>query len=403
MRPCQERVISQTIEQLSPPPVPVDEPDAIDPQDAGRAPRPSWSRSGPVPRDRPGQARRRGPPPPRPGRRRPPRQRRSSPAAPAHADRGHRGLRDGVPARLADPRVRGRAAHRHRRLVRPQPAADGTPDPRTGGQRRHDALHHLADTTLASGEVPTTHGSPAKIIVRVDLETLATALTPPGPAGDAGDAGDPGSARAAGGPEAARQPTSSEPWRAVGRGQPPTRHPSQPGHPRPPRSPAELADGTPLSRQTLARLACTADLVPILIDELGNPLDVGPHPPPVHPQTTHRPDRTRPTLHLARLHRPRRLDRRPPPDPLARRRTHRPDQRRPPVRTPPPPRPRHRHHRTSHRRPRPLGHRTATGAARAATRSARAPATGCHRPHHPHHRPPAAALDSSLAAAHPTA
>ena len=273
----------------------------------------------------------------------------------------------------------------------PQPAADGTPDPRTPGQRRHDALHHLADTALARDEVPTTHGSPAKIIVRVDLQTLATALSAPGPAGPAGDAGDPGSARAAGGPEAARQPTSGEPWRAVGRGQPPTRHPSPP----------ELSDGTPLSRQTLARLACTADLVPILIDELGNPLDVGRthrlFTPKQHTALTERdrhctwPGCTAPAAWTDAHHL----------TPWHARRTHRPDQRRPTLRTPPPPRPRHQHHRPSHRRPRPLGHRTATGAARAATRSARAPATGCHRPHHPHHRPPAAAVDGALAAAHP--
>ncbi len=269
--PGQERVISQTIEQLSPPTVPVDGPHAIDPQDVARAQTTLVSEAA--------------------------RFAATDLAKLAVAVRHH--LDPAADDRLA----RDEAAQQRQRTLTvateasgmvflqgsltpecgaalrtaidawsaPQPAADGTPDPRTGGQRRHDALHHLADTALANGEVPTTHGSPAKIIVRVDLETLATALTPPGPAGDAGDpasardAGGAGSADAAGGPEAARQPTSGEPWRAVGRGQPPTRHPSPP----------ELADGTPLSRQTLARLACTADLVPILIDELGNPLDVG--------------------------------------------------------------------------------------------------------------------------------
>ncbi len=266
VRPDQERVISQTIEQLSPPTVPVDGPHAIDPQDVARAQTTLVEEAA--------------------------RFAATDLAKLAVAVRHHLD-----PA--ADDRLAKDEAHQQRQRTltvateasgmvflhgsltpecgaalrtaidawsAPQPAADGTPDPRTGGQRRHDALHHLADTTLANGEVPTTHGSPAKIIVRVDLETLATALSAPGPAGPAGDAGDPtASARAAGGPEAARQPTSGEPWRAVGRGQPPTRHPSPP----------ELSDGTPLSRQTLARLACTADLVPILIDELGNPLDVG--------------------------------------------------------------------------------------------------------------------------------
>ena len=108
----------------------------------------------------------------------------------------------------------------------PQPAADGTPDPRTPAQRRHDALHHLTATTLATGQVPTSHGSPAKVIVRVTAETLTAALTP------ARDA-------------------------------------------RPPGPPAELDDGTPIPRQTLARIVCDADLVPVLLDDLAHPLDVG--------------------------------------------------------------------------------------------------------------------------------
>ena len=108
----------------------------------------------------------------------------------------------------------------------PQPAADGTPDPRTAGQRRHDALQRLAETTLSRGDVPTSHGSAVKVIVRVTAETLAAAVTSPG------------------------EKTAGLP-------------------------PAELDDGTPISRQMLARLACGADLVPVLIDDLANPLDVG--------------------------------------------------------------------------------------------------------------------------------
>ena len=57
----------------------------------------------------------------------------------------------------------------------PQPAEDGTLDPRSPGQRRHDALQHLAETALARGEAPTTHGSPARVIVRVTAETLQAA------------------------------------------------------------------------------------------------------------------------------------------------------------------------------------------------------------------------------------
>ena len=39
--------------------------------------------------------------------------------------------------------------------------------------------------------------------------------------------------------------------------------------------PAELDDGTPISRQTLARMLCGAEVVPVLVDTCGHPLDVG--------------------------------------------------------------------------------------------------------------------------------
>ena len=78
---------------------------------------------------------------------------------------------------LLTPDLRGRAAHRHRRLVRPQPAADGTPDPRTAAQRRHDGLQVLAEKVVASGDLlPTTHGSAYRVVVTVPLETLAATL-----------------------------------------------------------------------------------------------------------------------------------------------------------------------------------------------------------------------------------
>jgi hypothetical protein len=114
----------------------------------------------------------------------------------------------------------------------PRPAVDGTPDPRTGAQRRHDALHQLASTAITTpGRLPTSHGSPYRIIVRVPLETLTAALQPDHP-----DATAPA---------------------AVGA------------------QPATLPDGTPLSTATLATLACNAEIVPVLTDPDGNPLDVG--------------------------------------------------------------------------------------------------------------------------------
>jgi hypothetical protein len=42
-----------------------------------------------------------------------------------------------------------------------------------------------------------------------------------------------------------------------------------------PGGPATLPDGTPLSSTSLAQIACDAELVPVLIDDLANPLDVG--------------------------------------------------------------------------------------------------------------------------------
>ncbi|WP_426565665.1 DUF222 domain-containing protein [Angustibacter sp. McL0619] len=107
----------------------------------------------------------------------------------------------------------------------PRPAADGTPDPRTPAQRRHDALNLVADTVVATpGLLPETHGSPYRVVVTVAQPTLAATLE---------------------------------------------------GRPVDGLQPATLPDGTALSSEALANLACDADLVPILVDGVGNPLDVG--------------------------------------------------------------------------------------------------------------------------------
>ncbi|MGN6302406.1 MAG: DUF222 domain-containing protein, partial [Angustibacter sp.] len=234
VRVCQARVVTEAVEKLSPPTVPADGPDAIDPEqvvtaqvmlldDATRLPAPDLAEC-------------------------------------ATAIRHH--LDPSADDRLARDE---KGQHRQRSLVltaessgmyylqgaltrecgnalrtaidawsAPQPAADGTPDPRSAGQRRHDALHRLAQTTLARGEVPTSHGSPAKVIIRVTAETLATAVTAP-----------------------VTTPVTTPDAKTTGL------------------PPAELEDGTPISRTTLARIACDADLVPILLDDLANPLDVG--------------------------------------------------------------------------------------------------------------------------------
>ena len=59
----------------------------------------------------------------------------------------------------------------------PQPAADGTPDPRTAAQRRHDGLHQLAAKAIAAPDfLPSTHGSPYRVVVTITQRDLAAGL-----------------------------------------------------------------------------------------------------------------------------------------------------------------------------------------------------------------------------------
>ncbi|WP_426564414.1 DUF222 domain-containing protein [Angustibacter sp. McL0619] len=110
----------------------------------------------------------------------------------------------------------------------PQPASDGTPDPRSPTQRRHDGLHRLAQTAIATPDLlPSSHGSPYRILLTVPHTTFAAALTNAEPTGLTGLA------------------------------------------------PATLPDGTQLSSTALQVIGCDADLVPVLVDDVGNPLDVG--------------------------------------------------------------------------------------------------------------------------------
>ena len=61
-------------------------------------------------------------------------------------------------------------------LAKPQPAADGTADPRDPGQRLHDALEDATRRILASGELPHSGGTPATVIVTIDLEKLLAGI-----------------------------------------------------------------------------------------------------------------------------------------------------------------------------------------------------------------------------------
>ncbi len=62
-------------------------------------------------------------------------------------------------------------------LAKPQPAADGTPDGRTGRQRTADALKVLAQTTLAAragqpNALPTRGGAHCRLVLLAPLETV---------------------------------------------------------------------------------------------------------------------------------------------------------------------------------------------------------------------------------------
>jgi hypothetical protein len=119
-------------------------------------------------------------------------------------------------------------------LAAPRPTADGSPDRRLGQQRLADAVVTMAELSLAQrggdrGALPTRHGSPVRLNVTGDIQTLlADPTVRYGPAGVAPavvESGEPGG------------------W-----------------------------DGSAL---TFQMLACDAEVVPVLLDSFGRPLDVG--------------------------------------------------------------------------------------------------------------------------------
>jgi len=59
-------------------------------------------------------------------------------------------------------------------LSAPVPATDGERDPRSGGQRRHDALLDAGQRLLRSGDLPDTGGVPVTINVTMTLDQLRT-------------------------------------------------------------------------------------------------------------------------------------------------------------------------------------------------------------------------------------
>ena len=56
-------------------------------------------------------------------------------------------------------------------LAKPQPAEDGTPDPRSAGQRGHDAFHD-AGQRLLRADLPDTGGTPITLMVTMHLDDL---------------------------------------------------------------------------------------------------------------------------------------------------------------------------------------------------------------------------------------
>jgi hypothetical protein len=108
-------------------------------------------------------------------------------------------------------------------LAAPQPHDDDTPDPRTPGERNADALSNLLDIALATDQLPRSGGQRPHLTVTIDYDSLQQRIPPdlPGAAGTL------------------------------------------------------ETTGQPLTAATVRRLACDADILPIVLGSQGQPLDVG--------------------------------------------------------------------------------------------------------------------------------
>ncbi|RKS75318.1 uncharacterized protein DUF222 [Motilibacter peucedani] len=126
-----------------------------------------------------------------------------------------------------------------------QPLPDGTPDPRTKGQRTADALVQLAGTALATGNAPTVGGIAPHVSLVLDLPTLRGELSGKGQRSDISESTAGGSAAAA---AAAAGLAASGLAALVGRAFGPA---------------------------ALARLTCACQLTPVIVSEWGEPLALG--------------------------------------------------------------------------------------------------------------------------------
>ncbi|MGC4759633.1 DUF222 domain-containing protein [Micromonospora trifolii] len=70
----------------------------------------------------------------------------------------------------------GEAAGLLRAAIDPMTAPSGPDDPRSPGQRRHDAFSDLCRLALRTGELPEHGGEPAQVVVTTSFETLARRL-----------------------------------------------------------------------------------------------------------------------------------------------------------------------------------------------------------------------------------
>jgi hypothetical protein len=61
-------------------------------------------------------------------------------------------------------------------MARPVQGPDGTPDPRSPGQRRHDALLELVKMAMRTHQLPNAGGMTATIVLTMDADTYATGI-----------------------------------------------------------------------------------------------------------------------------------------------------------------------------------------------------------------------------------
>ena len=164
-------------------------------------------------------------------------------------------------------------------------------DPRDHGARLWDALVQTCQHALATDLPPDCHGARPRVAVTTSLEALAA---------------------------------SRIDWATLGT-----------------QGVAITDDGLELTPATVRRLACDADLIPVVLGTQGEVLDVGRTNRLVTPRDLDRPGLPRPPLRVPGLHPTTGDVPRPPHPPLGRRRHHRPVEPGPALRPPPPHHPPH--------------------------------------------------------------